>query len=109
MDTAEAADSSKAAPDKAHGNTDRRNTVHRRIRRYNTDYPDIAEEVFAAEVLTESLVEVFAVEVLTEYLAEVFETEVLTEYLAEVFETAAELVFEAVLQAESYAAVKKPV
>ncbi len=83
MDTAEAADSGNAAPDKAHGNTDRRNTVHRRIRRYNTDYPDIAEEVFAAEVLTE--------------------------YLAEVFETAAELVFEAVLQAESYAAVKKPV
>ncbi len=96
MDTAEAADSGKAAPDKAHGNTDHRNTVHRRIRRYNTDYPDIAEEIFAAEVLTESLVEVF-------------ETEVLTEYLAEVFETAAELVFEAVLQAESYAAVKKPV
>jgi len=106
-----AADSGKAVPDKAHDNTDRRNTVRRRIRRYNIGHSDIAEGVSAdspVEVFADNPAEVFAVN-----LAEVFvdnPVEVSAESLAEVSAVnPAELVFEAVLPAERYAAVEKSV
>lgn len=93
------ADSDTAVPDKAHGNADRRNTVRFRIRRYSIDYFDIAEEVLAI-VAVDSLAEVFAAVVAADNLAAVF---------AEVFENVSELVFEAVLQAERFAAVQNVV